>query len=61
MSEELNKELKQINREIIKAREDYNISVESGTPNKQMYYIIIEIEAQHQMVIKLMKKYYQVG
>lgn len=61
MSEELNKELKQINREIIKVREDYNMSVESGTPDKQIYYKVIELEAQHQMVIKLMKKYHQVG
>ena len=60
MSEELNKEIKQINREIIKVREDYNMSVESGAPDKQMYYKVIELEAQYQMVIKLMKKYYQV-
>lgn len=58
MPEELNRELRQIKREMVKAREDYNTSVANGTPNKQMYYRIIELEVQHQMVIKLMKKYY---
>ena len=58
MSEELNRELKQIKRDLSKAREDYNTSVVSGIPNKKIYYKVIELEAQYQMVVKLMKKYY---
>lgn len=58
MSEELRKELKQIEKEIVKIRKEYRESLSTGTNNKQLYYKIIELEAQSQVVIKLMRKYY---
>jgi hypothetical protein len=58
MSEKLGKELRQVKREMLKAREEYRTSCLNGIPNKQLYYKIIELEAQHQMLIGLMKKYY---
>ena len=60
MSEELRKEMKNINKQILEARESYNLSASSGYYNKNIYNRIIELEAQAQTVIKLMKRYYYV-
>ena len=57
MSEELRKELKNINKQILEARDSYNLSASNGYYNKNIYNRIIEIEAQAQTVIKLMKRY----
>ena len=60
MSEELRKELKNINKQILEARDSYNLSASNGYYNKSVYNRIIELEAQAQTVIKLMKRYYYV-
>lgn len=60
MSEELRKELKNINRQILEARESYKLSASNGYYNKSMYNRIIELESQAQEITKLMKSYYYV-
>ena len=60
MSEELRKELKNINKQILEARESYNVSASNGEHDKDIYYRIVELEAQAQTVIKLMKAFYYV-
>ena len=55
MSEEFNKELKQLKREFYQIRESYLVS-----PSQNKLERMIQLEAQMQMVIKLMKKYYYI-
>ena len=44
MSEELRKELKNINKQILEARESYKFSASNGHYNKNIYNRIIELE-----------------
>ena len=60
MSEELRKELKNINKQISEARESYRLSALNGHYNKNIYNRIIELEAQAQEITKLMKAFYYV-
>ena len=60
MSEELRKELKNINKQILEARESYKLSASNGYYNKNIYNRIIELEAQAQEITKLMKAFYYV-
>ena len=60
MSEELSKELKEINKQLFEARESYRLSALNGKHDKDIYYRIVELEAQAQTVIKLMKAFYYV-
>ena len=60
MSEELRKELKNINKQILEARESYKLSASNGHYNKIVYNRIIELEAQAQEITKLMKAFYYV-
>ena len=46
MSEELRKELKKINKQILEARESYKLSALNGHYNKSIYNRIIELETQ---------------
>ena len=60
MSEELKKELKKINKQILEARESYKLSASSICYNKSIYNRIIELETQAQEITKLMKAFYYV-
>ena len=60
MSEELRKELKNINKQILEARESYKLSALNGHYNKNTYNRIIELETQAQEITKLMKTFYYV-
>ena len=60
MSEELRKELKNINKQILEARELYNLSASNGYYNKNIYNRITELETQAQEITKLMKAFYYV-
>ena len=60
MSEELRKELKNINKQISEARESYRLSALNGDYNKSIYNRIIELETQAQEITKLMKAFYYV-
>ena len=60
MSEELRKELKKINKQILEARESYKLSALNGHYNKSIYNRIIELETQAQEITKLMKDFYYV-
>ena len=60
MSEELRKELKNINKQILEARESYKLSASNGHYNKNIYNRIAELEVQAQEVTKLMKAFYYV-
>ena len=60
MSEELRKELKNINKQILEARESYKLSASNGHYNKSIYNRIIELETQAQEITKLMKAFYYV-
>ena len=60
MSEELSKELKEINKQLVEARELYRLSALNGYYNKNIYNRIIELEAQVQEITKLMKAFYYV-
>ena len=60
MSEELRKELKNINKQILEARESYRLSALNGSYNKSVYNRIIELEAKAQEITKLMKAFYYV-
>ena len=60
MSEELRKELKNINKQIFEARESYKLSASNGRYNKNIYNKIIELETQAQEITKLMKSFYYV-
>ena len=60
MSEELRKELKNINKQIFEARESYNLSALNGYYNKNIYNRIVELETQSQEITKLMKDFYYV-
>ena len=60
MSEELRKELKNINKQILEARESYNLSASNGYYDKNIYNRITELEAQAQEITKLMKAFYYV-
>lgn len=60
MSEELRKELKNINKQILEARELYRLSASNGHYNKNIYNRIAELEVQAQEVTKLMKAFYYV-
>ena len=60
MSEELRKELKSINKQILEARESYNLSALNGYYNKSIYNRITELETQAQEITKLMKDFYYV-
>ena len=53
MSEELRKELKNINKQILEARESYKLSASNGYYNKNIYNRIIELEAQAQEITKI--------
>ena len=58
MSEKLRKELKNINKQISEARESYRLSALNGEHDKDIYYRIVELEAQE--ITKLMKVFYYV-
>ena len=60
MSEELSKELKEINKQLVEARELYRLSALNGYYNKNIYNRIIELEAQAQEITKSMKAFYYV-
>ena len=60
MSEELRKELKNINKQIFEARESYKLSASNGRYNKNIYNRITELENQAQEITKLMKAFYYV-
>lgn len=60
MSEELRKELKKINKQILEARESYKLLASNGHYNKDIYNRIIELETQAQEITKLMKAFYYV-
>ena len=60
MSEELRKELKNINKQILEARDSYNLSASNGHYNKNIYNRITELETQAQEITKLMKAFYYV-
>jgi len=60
MSEELRKELKKINKQILEDRESYKLSALNGHYNKSIYNRIIELETQSQEITKLMKDFYYV-
>ena len=60
MSEELRKELKNINKQILESRESYRLSALNGHYNKHIYNRIIELETQAQEITKLMKAFYYV-
>ena len=60
MSDELRKEMKNINKQILEARESYNLSASNGRYNKYIYNRIIELETQAQEITKLMKAFYYV-
>ena len=60
MSEELRKELKKINKQILEARESYKLSALNSHYNKSIYNRIIELETQAQEITKLMKAFYYV-
>lgn len=57
MSEELRKELKKINKQILEARESYKLSALNGHYNKNIYNRITELEIQAQEITKLMKAF----
>ena len=60
MSEELRKELKNINKQILEARESYRLSALNCRYNKHIYNRITELETQAQEITKLMKAFYYV-
>ena len=60
MSEELRKELKKINKQILEARESYKLLASNGYYNKSIYNRIIELETQAQEITKLMKAFYYI-
>ena len=60
MSEEIRKELKKINKQILEDRESYKLSALNGHYNKSIYNRIIELETQSQEITKLMKDFYYV-
>ena len=60
MSEKLRKELKNINKQILEARESYKLSASNGRYNKNIYNRITELETQAQEITKLMKAFYYV-
>ena len=60
MSEELRKELKNINKQILEARDSYKLSASNGHCSKNIYNRIIELETQAQEITKLMKTFYYV-
>ena len=60
MSEEIRKEIKEINKQLFEARESYRLSALNGEHDKDTYYRIVELEAQAQTVIKLIKAFYYV-
>ena len=60
MSEKLKKELKSINKQILEARESYELSALNGHYNKNVYNRIIELETQAQEITKLMKAFYYI-
>ena len=60
MSEELRKELKEINKQLFEARESYRLSALNGEHDKDTNYRIVELEAQAQEITKLMKAFYYV-
>ena len=60
MSEELSKELKEINKQLFEARELYRLSALNGYYNKNIYNRITELETQAQEITKLMKAFYYV-
>ena len=60
MSEELNKEFKEINKQLFEARESYKLSALNGHYNKSIYNRIIELETQAQEITKLMKDFYYI-
>ena len=60
MSEELRKELKKINKQMLEDRESYKLSALNGHYNKSIYNRIIELETQAQEITKLMKTFYYV-
>ena len=60
MSEELRKELKKINKQILEARKLYKLSASNGCYNKSVHNRIIELETQAQEITKLMKAFYYV-
>jgi len=60
MSEELSKELKEINKQLFEARELYRLSALNGEHDKDIYYRITELETQAQEITKLMKAFYYV-
>ena len=60
MSEELRKELKNINKQILEAREFYKLSASNGYYNKSVYNRLAALETQAQEITKLMKTFYYV-
>ena len=60
MSEELSKELKEINKQLFEARELYRLSALNGEHDKDICYRITELETQAQEITKLMKAFYYV-
>ena len=60
MSEEIRKELKEINKQLFEARELYRLSASNGHYNKNIYNRITELETQAQEITKLMKAFYYV-
>ena len=60
MSEEIRKEIKKINKQILEARESYKLSASNGRYNKNIYNRIIELETQAQEITKLMKAFYYI-
>ena len=60
MSEEFRKEMKNINKQILEARESYKLLASNGHCSKNIYNRIIELETQAQEITKLMKAFYYV-
>lgn len=60
MSEELSKEINEINKQLFEARELYRLSSLNGHYNKNIYNRIIELEIQAQEITKLMKAFYYI-